>query len=87
MPRIENIGDNVSEYCERTGEGSSTFDICTDCASHLETDPHVYDAILSPYNGDPEGDEGYEAGCVHPDYDEEGYLCTFCYKPLTSIDD
>lgn len=87
MPRIENIGDNVTEYCERTGEGSSTFDICTGCASHLETDPHVYDAILSPYNGDPEGDGGYDEGCVHPDYDDEDYICEICYKALTSIDD
>ncbi len=87
MPRIENTGANVSSHCEETGEGSSTFDICTGCTPHLEADPHVYDAVLTPYNGDPQGDEGYQTGCVHPEYAEEDYLCEICLKPLTSTDD
>lgn len=87
MPRIENIGDNVSKYCEETGEGSSTFDICSCCAEILDIDPHAYDAELEPYNGDPRGDDGYEAGCVHPEYDEEDYICEICQEPLTSADD
>ena len=87
MPRIENIGKNVSDWCEESGEGSSTIDICNGCAAHLESDPHVYDGILSTYKGDPQGEDGWEAGCVHPDYEDENYICEICFEPLTRDDD
>jgi len=86
MPRIENTGTNVAEYCEESGEGSSTFDICNGCCTQLEYDPHVFDCILSPYNGDPQGIDGYEVGGVHPDYEGERYTCETCFKPLTARD-
>jgi len=86
MPRIENMGENVSEFCEASGDGSSTFDLCACCAEVLEDDPHAYDAELEPYNGDPYGDDGYGGDCEHPDYDEEDYVCEICGDQLTALD-
>ena len=87
MPRIDNCGKNVADYCEKTGEGSSTFDVCNECASELHHFPHAFDEFLPPYNGDPLGDEGYFAGCEHPPYDECDYTCEICEAKLTAEDD
>lgn len=73
--RVENLGANVSAWNERTGNGSSTHDLCTSCARQLERDPYCYDGILFPYNGDPVGEDGWGGDVEHPNYDECDYRC------------
>lgn len=87
MPRVENWGNNVTEFCEQSGEGSSTYDLCNHCADVLNIDPHAYDDDLTPYNGDPQGSKGWAAGCEHPPYADEDYCCAVCGDRLTARDD
>lgn len=97
MPRVENIGDNVSAWCDATGEGSTTHDVCKGCARMLDGDPHYHDGDLKPEgwsmrggNGhEPQGDEGWFEGPWHPDYDEQypPYTCAVCGDELTGVDD
>lgn len=88
MPRVENIGSNVNLWYNNpgNGNGSSTFDICKQCADELKSDPHAFDDKLKPYNGDPPGDEGREGDCDHPLYQDEDYGCEVCKKSLTEED-
>jgi len=90
VPRIENVGSNVDEYCEKSGEGSSTFDICSECNETLlgyNTLVFRGDKDFAPYNGDPVGFDGHETWIDHPPYEECGYTCTHCHTPLTAKDD
>ena len=87
MPRVENCGENVSQWCEETGEGSSTLDLCNFCARQLKHDPHVFGDNLQPYNGDPVGTDGWFAGVEHPSYSGEGYGCDVCGETLSGRDD
>lgn len=88
MPRVENLGENVDEYCKRTGNGSTTHDLCTKCIKQLERDPHVFDDQLTPENhGEPIGVDGWNGSVDHPDYDGSGYLCAICGKELGDKDD
>ena len=73
--RVENLGANVSAWSEKTGNGSSTFDLCKAHAEQLDENPHRFDAILQPYNGDPPGEDGRGDNVEHPDYDECDYRC------------
>ena len=85
--RVENLGKNVLEYCRQTGNGSSTHDLCPDCANQLEDDPNCFNSILKPYNsGEPEGDRGWGGDCAHPDYADDDYKCEICKVPLRSDD-
>lgn len=86
MPRCDNDGENVNEFCDRTGEGSSTFDLCKDCGEELENDPMAFVDDLKPYNGDPVGDAGHGFGADHPPYEGEEYQCEVCDKRLTAKD-
>ena len=83
MPRIENLGPNVDEYC-KTGNGSSTHDICAECAKDFEEPAHH--EKLQPYNGDPQGTIGWAGDVWHPPYSEEDYKCAICDAPLTDED-
>lgn len=74
--RVENLGKNVGEWCEQTGNGSSTYDLCEHHARQLDKDPHAYDTILRPYNGDPIGIDGWGGDVAHPNYDDDEYRCT-----------
>jgi hypothetical protein len=76
--RVENLGANNHAYYERTGCGSSTYDICLDCAILLDIDPHAYDEILVPYNGEEQGEDGWGGDCAHPSYNDDEYLCKIC---------
>lgn len=88
MPRVENQGDNVTEWCEREDEGSSTYDVCTRCHARLEADPFRFDDKLQPYGPkEPDGDEGWGGDVSHPPYDDEEYDCAVCGKRLTGKDD
>jgi hypothetical protein len=84
MPRVENLGENVDWWYENEGggNGSSTHDVCNNCASKLRQNPHAFDHLLEPYNGDPQGDRGWGGDVVHPEYDGEGYECAVCDRPL-----
>ena len=54
MPRLANGGKAVAIWYEQAGgNGSSTYDLCTECAE----DPETALESLEPYNGDPKGDE------------------------------
>ena len=87
MPRVENMGDNVTEWCTASGEGSSTFDVCKGCAAKLETDPHRYDDELAVYGPhEPDGTDGRGGDCSAPDYDDEEYNCAVCDRRLTGRD-
>ena len=83
MPRVENTGQNVSKYCEESGEGSSTYDVCGDCYDGLQCDPNFYNEQLTPYNGDPQGDEGWTGDANRPPYDDDDYECAVCGVHLT----
>jgi hypothetical protein len=87
MPRVYNIGKSVDAFCEKTGNGSSSWDLCQDCAHDLKNDPHIFDAELIPYNGDPNGEDGREGDMEHPSYSECDYKCEVCKQPLTEDDD
>lgn len=85
--RVENLGKNVSEYCRSTGNGSSTWDLCPNCASELDSDSHCFDEKLIPYNaGEPMGDAGRGGDCGHPAYSGEDYKCEICNVELTDDD-
>ena len=73
--RVENLGENVASWSEHTGNGSSTWDLCLPCARKLERDPHGFDSILLPYNGDPPGEQGRGGDCAHPCYQGNNYRC------------
>ena len=73
--RVENLGANVSAWCKRTGNGSSTVDLCKSHAARLDKNPNCYDGILKPSNGDPVGGAGWGGDAKHPNYDECDYRC------------
>lgn len=89
MPRIENLGDNVSAWHDApgNGNGSSTWDVCRHCADELEYEPHTFDDKLVPYNDDPPGDAGRGGNCEHPPYEDGDYTCAVCNEPLIEEDD
>jgi hypothetical protein len=85
--RVENLGENVSEWCRLTGEGSTTHDVCLDHAYDLETNSHYYDHILHPrgtnptYGDEPQGDYGWGGDVEHPPYgemDPADRCCVIC---------
>jgi DNA-directed RNA polymerase subunit RPC12/RpoP len=91
MPRVDNSGSNVHEWCEspdnKYGSGSSTYDVCMRCYKHLKSDPHFYDEELKPYNGDPLGIDGWGGDVVHPPYEDDDYICAVCKRKLKESDD
>lgn len=90
MPRIENSGDNVTDWCNTTGNGSSTHDVCKSCYSKLANKGKDAAARLAKglylYNGDPVGSDGWVGDIDHPPYEEEDYSCSSCGKKLTARD-
>lgn len=87
MPRVENCGPSVLKFCAESGNGSSTYDVCLACWQKLEKNPHAFDAVLRPFNGDPRGEDGWGGEADHPPYEEcDDYRCEACGKRLTSRD-
>ena len=84
MPRVENNGANVTNWCLQTGNGSSTHDVCNACYKSIQKNPHV--SSLKPYNGDPLGDQGWWGEIEHPSYSGDDYTCEVCDKKLTYRD-
>jgi hypothetical protein len=87
MPRVENLGKNVDEWYEEYEEGTSTHDVCASCWADLQAVPDAYNDKLTPYNGDPQGDEGWGGEVCHPSYNEDDYDCEVCGDHLTEDDD
>lgn len=90
MPRVENMGEAVDEWCNRTGNGSSTWDVCITCYEELdlENGTDLVNDKLEPYNGDPDG-EMRGGNVEHPDFGDDlcsDYRCMVCGKPLTEED-
>jgi hypothetical protein len=85
--RVDNLGANVDEWCQKTGNGSSTYDLCVGCAASLASDPHCYDKQLQPYNGDPQGVDGWGDSVDHPPFDDDHYRCTICKVRLREEED
>lgn len=92
MPRLENAGETVDRWCaDNDGmEGSSTYDLCRDCADEWEG-AELEDAQLVPDGGDePSG--VLDGDVEHPSYEElydEGYpyTCDICGCVLRGKDD
>jgi hypothetical protein len=98
--RVENLGPTVSAWCAATGEGSTTHDICRECAHLLDTmGSHALDAFLSPlgYSArggpEPRGEDGWGGAVEHPPYAElepvygGAPTCAACGAELTEEDD
>jgi hypothetical protein len=78
--RVENLGENVSAWCDRTHEGSSTWDVCEEHAEYLDDDPSYYDNDLVPYgDGEPSGDAGRGGDVEHPPYADGSYHCALAW--------
>lgn len=89
MPRVANAGPSVDLFCEKTGNGSSTHDVCADCLLDYGNGGIIPPMPeLEPYNGDPGGEIGWQEGVDHPPYEDEHppYRCAICYKDLTKED-
>ncbi len=85
MPRIENMGTEVTKWCEETGNGSTTWDLCRRCFKKVAGKP-VSATKLTCDNGDPEGTVGSHDTCTPDYYSEMGYDCDLCREPLTNAD-
>lgn len=83
--RVSNLGANLEEWNERTGNGASTYNLCESHARDLDRDPHCFDDYLSPYNGDPVGEDGWGGDVEHPNFDDDENRCylPFCRRKLT----
>jgi hypothetical protein len=88
MPRISFDYPSVNEWSETTGNGSSTFDICTKC---FQIDSHQLIIKLGgPYNGEPNPlqseplshhDIGEDNPSLHEDEPDDVY-CNCCNNKL-----
>ncbi len=88
MPRFENTDDAgstaIRDYCRESGNGSSTFDFCADCAEDVRG-LSLHEAGVSAYNGEP---AGFLDGDVDaPPYDDGEYFCAVCGATLTDRKD
>lgn len=85
MPRVENLGPNVDAwYAKSGGDGTSTYDLCAECAGELDGSPHLFNDKLQPYqHNEPQGDDGWGGEVEHPPYDDgDDYRCTVCNRRL-----
>ena len=89
MPRVENLGDSVQDWCDnRHRDGGTTYDVCTACYRMLQADPHRFDWQLAPLEpGEPRGLDGWGGDVDHLPYAYSVAHCAVCGVPLTSVDD
>ncbi len=91
MPRMAIVGVDpesekaLGDYCEKSGNGASTFDLCKACAKEHEKTGEL-PPDCTPYNGEPEGKYELEGDVEHPPFEDEEYLCECCSKWLTEED-
>lgn len=90
MPRIDFDYNGVNEHCEKTGDGSSTFDVCTDCFELVNSNDSR-DLLLQlggAYNGEPNPKDDEEvthqvAGFDNPSlYEGARVYCECCGELL-----
>jgi hypothetical protein len=89
MPRVENSGENVLDWCasHRQARGT-TYDVCSRCHQHLANQPHAFDKWLQPSGeGEPQGTDGWAGDVEHPAYAYVQTDCAVCGARLTSLDD
>ena len=89
MPRIEFDHPDIDKFCEETGRGSTTFDLCKECYYSLETAGDMFG------NKDTTGDNGdpipatAKINKTGPDafdfIDEVEYCCDHCDVQLNSM--
>jgi hypothetical protein len=87
MPRVEACSEEVSKWCESTGNGSATADVCLDCYnSDLED---TLDAqSLAGDNTHPKDVQWEEMGLPPEGYTgEDSYYCNCCDRTLTEEDE
>jgi len=84
MPRFSNEGDAVTDWCVRTGEGSSTRDLCVWCAIGMAGEPWPDDEV--DRTGEPVGVH-CPGDVEHPPYEDgTDYWCADCACILTDDD-
>lgn len=76
--RLMNSGNGVEEWCEATGNGSSTVDLCEDCADDMLYQDTPEDWVYG-YR-EPVGQ--LEWSGMDPEYNESGYSCEVCLADL-----
>lgn len=74
----------LDAWHKRTGEGTSTWDVCSGCEAVL--DGLELPTDLKPYNGEPEIPYLVESGVAHPPYRDGKYQCACCGIELTDED-
>ena len=84
MPRISFEHPLIDQWYERTGEGTSTFDVCTKCSPKLKT-VKDFTRKPKPYCGDPIPADAtvIETGSECPDIEESNAKCLNCGCKLT----
>lgn len=90
MPRIAFEYEGLNKYCEETGDGSSMWDVCTDCdeLNNSTCERDLLEQLGGPYNGEPNPtdkeevthhDVGYESPALH---EGERVYCDCCGELL-----
>lgn len=93
--RIDFGGEKTAQWCEETGNGSSTYDICTRCHSkHKDTPAGELVSefasgvnIDNPYNGDPfEPEVKMELTYSEPEVERhDPYECDMCGTKIWNV--
>jgi len=86
MSRISFTHPLIDEWYEKEDEGTSTFDVCTDC--FVEDSGETAETLGltdQGYNGDPIPSDAVAEGTGSevPDINDCGYKCEICDRPLT----
>ena len=82
MPRIANEGTKVDAWAVKTGEGSSTFDLCIRCFRVHDDKP--LPRKCEPYHtGEPRGIVMQIDGIDAEEAELNGYRCEVCNTKLT----
>lgn len=91
MPRMENDGAPVWAWGEANnlvgrhgGEGSSTWDLCRDCAETYEGAGFLPKGCEPYQQGEPAGELMEIDSPLFDDDDLDGYVCAVCNCALNS---
>lgn len=88
MPRIAFEYEGSNKWYEETDEGTSTFDVCTDCDELYEDSRHLLEDLKGPYNGEPTPTKNekvthHDIGVENPSlHDGEQVTCECCGELL-----
>lgn len=81
MPRLQNDSPQIAAWSARTGEGSSTWDVCNPCFRRYLN--RELPTILRPYKTGEMKGFAYECDDKPDSVTGEGYRCECCNKVLT----